>query len=291
MHYEVKENAYAKLNISLDVGKKRDDGYHEMNMVMQTVSLCDRLTLVICDEPGITLSCNLPYIPTGENNLAYKAAKLYIEKTGFPYGVKIDIEKNIPVGAGMAGGSTDAAAVLRVLNRANGNTLDKNSLLGLACSVGSDVAFCLFGGTKLATGRGEVLTPLHSFPDCSIVIAKPDFSISTPEFFKLIDKKKLEMHPDTNGLIAALDREDLTGVARRMYNVFEDIGDRRLSVVREVKDIMIDAGALGAVMTGTGSAVFGVFTSGSECDELVSDLKKKYGFCVKAKPVNELSGY
>lgn len=279
------EKAYAKLNISLDVSRAREDGYHDMLMVMQSVSLADELKLELNGSGSIKASCNLPYIPRGDDNLAVKAVRLLLEKTSNgKLGADIRIEKTIPVGAGMAGGSTDAAAAIRACNRELGSPLGESELLELAAKTGSDVPFCLIGGTALAQGRGELLTELPDFPDCCFVIAKPEFSISTPEFFRALDSIKLRMHPDTDGIISALEAGDLKNICRRMYNVFEDVPDRRLRAVSEIKSALSEAGSLGAIMTGTGSAVFGIFEKDEGLDALVSQLKKEYGFACKAKP-------
>ena len=285
MCYMIEEKAYAKLNISLDVSSAREDGYHNMVMVMQSVSLCDDVSLELTEDGKISAETNLPYIPGDERNLAVKAAKLFFEETGNgKLGARIAINKNIPVGAGMAGGSADAAAVLRACNRALGSPLGCEALLSLAEKAGSDVPFCVAGGTALAEGRGEVLTQLPDFPDCTIVIAKPGFSISTPEFFKALDSVKIKTRPDTAGIISALEEGDLVNICRRMYNVFEDVPDRRLRVVPEIKSAMSEAGALGSIMTGTGSAVFGVFREETDVSALVESLKKEYGFACQAKP-------
>ena len=257
---QIKEKAYAKINISLDVTGRREDGYHDMVMIMQTVSLCDELTLTIGGGEGVRARSNMRFIPGDERNLAVKAAMKYLEAVGEgDKGVSIDIRKNIPVGAGMGGGSANAAAVLRAMNRAYEGRLSEEELVALASATGSDVAFCLVGGTMLATGRGEKLSPLPPMPPCFITVCKPEFSISTPELFKKLDSVHLKGHPDTAGLIAALEKGSLPELCRRMYNVFEDVGDRRMRTVSQIKGQLLDHGALGAVMTGTGSAVFGVF--------------------------------
>ena len=257
----VREEAYAKLNLTLDVTGKRDDGYHEMLMVMQTVSVADSIELEMSSEPGIRASCNFRYIPTDRRNLAVRAAELFCAAQNIQgCGIKISIEKNIPVGAGMAGGSADAAAVLRGMNRLFEKDLRRQELETLAGEVGSDVAFCIAGGTALARGRGEILEDLDPMPDCTIVICKPSFSISTPELFRKLDQTSLYRHPDTAGMLAAIANGDLRECTMRMYNVFEELDDRRLRTVKEIKSSMLDFGALGAVMTGTGSAVFGVFS-------------------------------
>ena len=279
------EKAYAKLNISLDVSKPREDGYHDMVMVMQTVTLCDDITIRLLESGPVTASSNLRYIPGDDRNLAVKAAKLYLKKTGREQlGAKIHIQKRIPVGAGMAGGSSDAAAVLRGLNTAFGNELSRNDLMILAGETGSDVAFCLLGGTALAEGRGEILTPLRPFPACFFVICKPEYSVSTPELFQALDKMKIRVHPDTQGLLEAVKTADLKQICRRMYNVFEDVPDRRMKTIAEIKRKLMNAGAQGAIMTGTGSAVFGVFPDENKAVKVAEELGKEYPFSVTAVP-------
>lgn len=284
----IREKAWAKLNISLDITGRRADGYHEMVMIMQTVSLCDELELRFGGK-GVRARSNLRYIPGDERNLAVRAALRYLEAAGEPErGLEIVLHKQIPVGAGMGGGSADAAAVLRALNRAYERRLSREALLALAGEVGSDVAFCLEGGTMLATGRGEQLQPLPPLPKCSFAIVKPGFSISTPELFRRIDSAPLRVHPDTAGLLAALEQGDLTGLCRRMYNVFEDTDDRRMRTVGQIKGRLLDCGALGALMTGTGSAVFGVFAEREAAEACCKELKKEYGFACAAEPVGAL---
>ena len=285
----IEEKAYAKINISLDVTGRRADGYHDMVMIMQTVSLCDELTLSIEDGEGVSARSNLRFIPGDERNLAVKAAMKYLEAVGErDKGVSIDIRKNIPVGAGMGGGSADAAAVLRGMNRAFAWRLREKELISLASDTGSDVAFCLVGGTMLATGRGEKLSPLPPVPPCYIAVCKPNFSISTPELFKKLDSVHLKGHPDTAGLISALEKGSLPELCRRMYNVFEDVGDRRMRTVSQIKGQLLDHGALGAVMTGTGSAVFGVFHDRKQAETACGEMKKEYGFCCVAEAVDRL---
>ena len=285
---EISERAWAKLNISLDVTARRDDGYHDMLMVMQTVSLCDTLRIRPVAGEEISASSNLRFVPGDERNLAVRAAKRILEALGERQGLHIEIKKQIPVGAGMAGGSADAAAVLRALNRAYGGRLSKEELLTLAAEVGSDVPFCLGGGTALARGRGEVLEALPPLPDCWFALCKPSFSISTPEFFRKLDSAPIRARPDTAGILAALDSGDLPEICRRMYNVFEDVDDRRLRVVPQIKSILLDHGALGAIMTGTGSAVFGVYETEAQARAAVDALRREYRFAYIARPVRTL---
>ena len=285
----ITEKAYAKLNISLDVSKAREDGYHDMVMVMQTVSLCDELSITL-DQTGIVRAeADLRYIPRDDRNLAVKAAKLYFAKTGREgTGAVIRMRKRIPVGAGMAGGSSDAAAVIRALSRTFGQELKKDEMMALAERTGSDVAFCVLGGTALAEGRGEILTPLRDMPDCTIVICKPDYSISTPELFRAIDREKLRVHPDTAGILEAIQEGNLAQICRRMYNVFEDVPDRRMKIIGGIKTRLINKGAEGAVMTGTGSAVFGIFTDENTAKKACSAMAREVPFTCLAKPVGAL---
>ena len=285
----ITEKAYAKLNISLDVSKAREDGYHDMVMVMQTVSLCDELSITLDHTGVVRAEADLRYIPRDDRNLAVKAAKLYFARTGREEtGAVIRMKKRIPVGAGMAGGSSDAAAVIRALNRTFGQELTKEEMRALAEQTGSDVAFCVVGGTALAEGRGEILTPLRDMPDCTIVICKPDYSISTPELFRAIDREKLRIHPDTAGILEAIREGNLAQICRRMYNVFEDVPDRRMKIIGGIKTKLINKGAEGAVMTGTGSAVFGIFTDENTAKKACSAMSKEVSFTCVAKPVGAL---
>lgn len=284
------ENAYAKLNISLDVTGKRPDGYHDMLMVMQTVSLCDEISLELKEGSISRAYCNLPYVPSDGRNLAVKAAAAFFEANGIEnMCAEIQIKKLIPVGAGMAGGSTDAAAVLRALNRLTGKPMSRDGLESLASKIGSDVAFCVSGGTRLASGRGEILSSLSPLPNCFFAICKPEFSIQTPELFKLLDSCRLRCHPDTGGICEALSQGELRAVAQRMYNVFEDVPDRRHKTIADIKHRLIDSDALGAVMTGTGSAVFGIFDDEAKRDNALEKLRSDYRFCYAAENIPELS--
>ena len=285
----ITEKAYAKLNISLDVSKAREDGYHDMVMVMQTVSLCDELSITLDQTGVVRAEADLRYIPRDDRNLAVKAAKLYFAKTGREgTGAVIRMKKRIPVGAGMAGGSSDAAAVIRALSRNFGQELKKDEMMALAEQTGSDVAFCVLGGTALAEGRGEILTPLRDMPDCTIVICKPDYSISTPALFRAIDREKLRVHPDTAGILEAIREGNLAQICRRMYNVFEDVPDRRMKIIGGIKTRLINKGAEGAVMTGTGSAVFGIFTDENTAKKACSAMAREVPFTCLAKPVGAL---
>lgn len=273
----IDEKAYAKINISLDVTARRPDGYHDMLMVMQTVSLCDDIRVTLTPEKPSRGECNLRFVPSDSRNLAVRAADVFFAEAGIEnMGAHIKMQKHIPVGAGMAGGSSDAAAVLRALDKLYGTALGCERLEQIAAKIGSDVAFCVAGGTQLASGRGEVLSPLPPLPDCTLVICKPDFSVSTPELFRKLDSVKLRCHPDTQGIVELLREGDLPKIARRMYNVFEDVPDRRHNEIAAIKGQMLDAGALGSVMTGTGSAVFGIFADPADAEKCAKALRRDY---------------
>lgn len=270
--------AFAKLNLTLDILGRREDGYHDLRMVMQSITLADTLTLKENRGEGLRVSANLRFLPTGEKNLAAAAALRFWEALGRePENLDIRIEKRIPVCAGMAGGSSDAAAVLRALNQRSGEPFSPKELARLGERVGSDVPYCVLGGTALAEGRGEVLTPLPPLPRCWVVACKPDFPISTPELFAQADRVKLRRRPDTAGLVAALEAGDLGGVARRMYNVFEDVLPARLYTrVAEIKNILIQCGALGANMSGSGPTAFGLFDRLEAAQEARACLAQRY---------------
>lgn len=255
------EPAYAKLNLTLDVLGKREDGYHDLRMVMQSVSLCDQVTLTLGEGQGITLSTDWGFLPTDGKNIAVSAAMAFAAATGTELnGLSIHLEKHIPVCAGTAGGSSDGAAVLRGLNQLCGTGLSPEALAKIGEQVGSDVPYCVLGGTMLAEGRGEVLTRLAPLPDCWIVMCKPGFAVSTPELYHKLDTVRVRCRPDTDGLIASLNEKDLAGVSRQMYNVFEDVlPQNRAHVIQEIRNTLIQQGALGACLSGTGPTVFGIF--------------------------------
>ena len=279
--------AYAKLNLTLDVIARREDGYHDLRMVMQTVELADTLTLTEEEQEGIRVRTNLRYLPGDERNLAAVAARKFWEINGCNgKGLSIDLQKKIPVCAGMGGGSSDAAAVLRALNELYGMNLSVERLAEIGEKVGSDVPYCVVGGTALAEGRGERLTVLPPLPECCIVICKPAFPISTPELFGCIDCRKIRCRPDTEGIIAALQNRDLAGVSRRLYNVFEDVlTDRRGAEIAEIKSELISCGALGAAMSGTGPTVFGLFDDGEKANNAFRNMKEHYPDTFLTRPV------
>lgn len=268
--------AHAKLNLTLDVLGRRPDGYHDLRMIMQSIGLADVLTLEENGAGELRVSTNLHFLPNNEKNLAAQAALRWWEARGqAPRGLDIAIEKHVPVCAGMAGGSSDAAAVLRALNAMEGEPLSPAELARIGERVGSDVPYCVIGGAALAEGRGEVLTPLPPLPQCWVVLCKPEFSISTPALFAKIDSVRLRCRPDTQGAIAALEAGDLAGVARRMYNVFEDaLPERQRARVNDIKNVLIQSGSLGASMSGTGPTAFGLFDDEGLAREAWERLKE-----------------
>ena len=283
----IAEKAFAKLNLSLDVVGKRDDGFHDMEMVFQLISLKDDITIRIERGEGIRVSSSLRYLPAGRDNIAYRCAERFLADSGLS-GWKIDIhlDKNIPVGSGLGGGSADGAAVLRGLNRYFGGPLSEDALRQAADSVGSDIPFCLTGGTALARGKGEILDPLPPLTGCAFVVVKPSFSVSTPELFHKLDSVRVILHPDTEGLVRAVRAADITEAGRRLYNVFEDALGREKDVVCDIKNALLDAGAAGASMTGTGSAVFGLFPDGASADAAAEKLSRRWRFCASVRPVS-----
>ena len=270
--------APAKLNLTLDVLGRRADGYHDLKMVMQSVALADTLTVETGTGEGLKVRTDLSFLPNNEKNLAAAAALAFQEATGRELGgVAIAIEKHIPVCAGMGGGSSDAAAVLRALDGMLKTELAPLVLARIGERVGSDVPYCVLGGTALAQGRGEVLTPLPALPRCHVVICKPAFSISTPELFRAVDGVRLRCRPDTEGVLAALAAGDLGGVARRMYNVFEDVlAPRQRAEVGSIRAVLVQHGALGANMSGTGPTVFGLFDDQERARAAWEELRETY---------------
>ena len=276
------ERAYAKLNLTLDILGKRPDGYHDLRMVMQSVDLFDEVSVETRETGGVTVRADLDYLPRNGDNLAVKAALAFFREAGVqPPGLHIQLKKRIPVCAGMAGGSSDGAAVLRALGRLY--PMPREALERIGAAVGSDVPYCVRGGTALAEGRGEVLTDLPALPMCHIVLCKPDFPISTPELFRAV--KPTRCHPDTAGMLAALKAGDLDGVAHRLYNVFEDFLPRRCQEVREIKSALLDLGALGAARSGSGPPVFGLFREAGPAQEAAACLARRYRRTYTARPV------
>ena len=280
------EGAYAKLNLTLDVLGKREDGYHDLQSVMQTVSIRDDIEIDVGTGKPWNLLCSKEGIPTDETNLAWKAAKIYcdnLEKD--PGGLETRILKRIPSGAGMGGGSADAAAVLRALNKHYGNPLSILALAELGAQVGSDVPFCTLCGTAMVEGRGERLRKLPDLPDCFFVVCKPDFSVSTPELYRKIDTVAIAQRPDNRAMESALLAGDLGKVAENIWNVFDPIVTSEHLELNYIKSIFHSYGALSQQMTGSGSAVFGILPSFEYAAVVCNMLKDNYPNIFIAKPV------
>ena len=255
----IQMKALAKVNLGLDVIRRREDGYHEVKMIMQTLDLFDHVTLEKRDEAGITLETNLSFLPVDEQNIAYRAAKMLMDEFQIPGGLHIKIEKNIPVAAGMAGGSTNGAAVLYGMNKIYQLGLSTKELMERGVRLGADVPYCILRGTVLSEGIGEVLTPVAPMPDCYILVAKPPISVSTKHVYENLKLDQIKTHPDIDGMIDALAAKDLVGITSRMENVLETVTISEHPEIQLIKDQMMEAGALNALMSGSGPTVFGIF--------------------------------
>ena len=255
--------AYGKINLGLDVLRRREDGYHDVRMIMQTVGIFDRVDLIWKEEPGIQVETNLYYLPTNENNLVYKAAKLLMDEFQIQDGVSIQLKKRIPVAAGMAGGSSDGAAVLWGINQMYGLGLSMQALMERGVRLGADVPYCIQRGTALAEGIGEKLSVLPPMPKCTILIAKPGISVSTKFVYENLHANDLkpEQHPDVDSMIEAMRQKDLGLLCSRMGNVLETVTIPAYPVINEIKRTMMDNGAIGSMMSGSGPTVFGIFDS------------------------------
>ena len=251
--------ALGKINLGLDVLGRRENGYHDVRMVMQTVYLYDRIIMKKSKTPGIRLETNLYYLPVNENNLAYQAAQMLMDEFHMEEGVSIQLDKHIPVAAGMAGGSSNAAAVLFGMNRMFSLGLSQKELMERGVKLGADVPYCIMRGTVLAEGIGEILTPLSPMPKCYVLIAKPAVSVSTKMVYEKLDSHEIEDHPDIDGILAGLKAGDLKKVAGSMGNVLERVTVDAYPVIDRIKKMMIKEGALNAMMSGSGPTVFGIF--------------------------------
>ena len=251
--------ALAKINLGLDVVRRREDGYHEVRMIMQTINMYDKLELSKTKEDKITVETNVSFLPTNENNLVYRAADLLKKEFGIKQGIHIKLSKFIPVAAGMAGGSSDAAAVLYGMNKMFELGLTKKQLMERGVKLGADIPYCIMRGTALAEGIGEILTPLKPAPQCHVLIAKPGISVSTKFVYENLHANELEHHPDIDSMLAAIEANDLYGLASKMENVLETVTIKEYPIIEEIKDSMKANGAINAMMSGSGPTVFGIF--------------------------------
>ncbi len=252
-------NAMAKINLGLDVLRRRENGYHDVKMIMQTVNIYDTLDFVKTQEPKIVVKTDTMELPTDENNLIYKAAKLLFDKCEVTEGVEITLTKRIPIAAGMAGGSTDAAAALVGINQLFDLGLTTEELKEIGVKIGADVPYCIEGGTALSEGIGEILTKLPDAPDCFVVVAKPEISVSTKYVYENLHANELKYHPDIDGMVEAIREGNLDGVCQRMENVLETVTETKYPVISEIKKLLKDAGAENSLMSGSGPTVFAIF--------------------------------
>ena len=280
------EGAFAKLNLTLDVLDKRPDGYHDIKSVMQTISIRDDIEIDVGTGKPWCLKCDKEGIPTDERNLAWKAARVFLDAAKKdPDGLEIRITKRIPSGAGLGGGSADAAAVLRALNRHYGEPFSIGALAELGSLVGSDVPFCTICGTAMAEGRGDKLRKLPDMPDCVFVVCKPDFSISTPELYRKLDEKQIAKRPDSRAMESALIAGDIGKIAENLCNVFDPVVTEEHLELNYIKSIFNSYGSVGQQMTGSGSAVFAIVTEFEFAAVICSMLKENYPEVFIAKPV------
>ncbi|MCX4371686.1 MAG: 4-(cytidine 5'-diphospho)-2-C-methyl-D-erythritol kinase [Dysosmobacter sp.] len=284
-----RQPAPAKINLALDILGRRPDGYHRMRMVMQTVSLCDTVTLEEAPE-GFTLSARGIVIPDGKKSLEQRAAEAFFAALGRPMpSLRVSLEKKTPAFAGLGGGSADVAALLRLLREKYAPEMDRAELEAIGGQIGSDMPFCVRGGTALAEGRGEILTDLPPLPDCRFVICKPDFDLPTPQMFARLRFEENRPRPNIDGMLAALKRRNLKDIADQVGNVFESAlepGERR--IIDGIKETFFCHGALAAAMSGSGPSVFGVFTPQAGTENILETLKHRYAQTFEAKPVSRL---
>lgn len=265
--------AYAKINLGLDVIGRLENGYHEVKMIMQNVGIYDVLTLTKIPE-GIVVTTDNGELPTDDNNLIYKAAKLMLENYNISQGVKIHLEKNIPIAAGMAGGSTDAAATFWGMNELFSLGLPEEKLREIGVKVGADVPYCIMGGTALAEGIGEKLTRLPDAPDCCLLVAKPDINVSTKYVYEHLDAEGVEEHPDIDGMMEAIYQGNLEGIVDRLGNVLEVVTVKKYTIIEDIKKVMLSFGAMGSLMSGSGPTVFGIFEKEEDAKKAMEHIKE-----------------
>ena len=268
--------AYAKVNLGLDIIGKREDGYHLLKMIMQTVDLYDEIEINKSDDNKISIKCNISYVPVDNRNLMYKAAVLFMDKYNINSGLKINIKKNIPVAAGMAGGSTDAAAVLKCLNKLFEVNAPYEELADLALKIGADVPYCINGGTAICEGIGEVITELPPFKNVIMVIVKPSFGVSTKEVYGGLDISRIKKHVKIDDIVRGMKKNNINVLCYNMKNVLENVTIRKYPVIKDIKHMMIKQGAKGALMSGSGPTVFGIFSDMMSAQRCFENMKRKY---------------
>lgn len=270
---EISLKALAKINLGLDVVRRREDGYHEVRMVMQTINLYDRLDIVKKKEPGISIKTNISFLPVNENNLIYKAGKLLMDEFGIKEGVSVKLNKRIPIAAGMAGGSTDAAAMMYGINKLFDLGLSRKALMERGVKIGADVPYCIMRGTALAEGIGEELTQLSPMVRCPILIAKPSISVSTKFVYQNLKLDENTVHPDIDKLVEDIKKKDLGKIASDMGNVLETVTIPNYPVIAEIKERMLQSGAVNSMMSGSGPTVFGIFDDEETARKAYADMK------------------
>ena len=283
---EIELKAYAKINLSIDVLGKRPDGYHEVKMIMQTLMLHD-IVIVKKGIGNINIECSNKWIPKGEKNIAYKAAALMMDKFGIKDGIDINIKKSIPVSAGLAGGSADAAAVFKAINELYELGLNTNELMQLGKTIGADVPYCIVGGTALAQGIGEKITLLSSFPCTDVLIIKPPFGVSTAWVYENLRLNEIHIRPDIQALQMGIEKQNITEVSREMINVLELVTIKRYSVIEKLKKQLIQNGAKGSLMSGSGPSVFGLFENKDAANKALENIKSRKMQCFLTKTINE----
>lgn len=271
---EISLKALAKINLGLDVVRRREDGYHEVRMIMQTIHLYDRLDIAKCPEPGIHITSNLSFLPVNENNLIYKAGKMLMDEFGIDSGVTVKLNKRIPVAAGMAGGSTDAAAMLYGMNELFDLKLKRSDLMERGVKIGADVPYCILRGTALAEGIGEQLTALSPMVKCPVLIAKPQISVSTKFVYENLKLDENTLHPDIDRLIRDIENKDLQAIAGHMGNVLESVTIPNYPIIAEIKELMRKSGAVNAMMSGSGPTVFGLFADDETAQRAYEDMQR-----------------
>ena len=270
---QITENAYAKINLALDVLRKRPDGYHDVRMVMQTVRLHDKLSLRKTGNEGITLRTNLAYLPINENNLVYKAVQAFREVYRITEGVSVSLEKRIPVAAGLAGGSSDAAAALRAMNELFDIRAGLTELQSIGVRIGADVPYCLLGGTALSEGIGEQLTSLPAVPSCPCLIVKPDFALSTRYVYEHLNLSSATKHPDLDAMLMAIRTQNITQITANVGNLLENVSIDLHPQIAEIKQELLSFGALCSLMSGSGPSVFALFRHKAEAEHAYYHFK------------------
>lgn len=273
---KIKLRALAKINLGLDVIRRKENGYHEVKMIMQTISLHDTIEIKKIKQPDIRIKTNLYYLPVNENNLIYKAARLLMDEFSITEGVSMELKKYIPVAAGLAGGSSDAASVLFGMNHIFELGLSRQELMERGVKLGADVPYCILRGTALAEGIGEELTVLPPMPGCHVLIAKPGISVSTKFVYENLSLEKIEVHPDIDRIIEGIKQEDLKLIGESMGNILETVTIPAYPVIEEIKNVMKRYGAAGAMMSGSGPTVFGLYDNAERAKKAYYELKNKH---------------